>query len=89
MKVRLLQSFYFFVKLYSVFWLTFSKSVYQDNILRINWLFHVPEADVRRSPVEKVFLETSQNSQEKNLCQSLFAQVFSCEFCEISKDIFI
>ena len=48
-----------------------------------------------------MFLEISQNSQKKHLCQSLFlnkverpatllkkapAQVFPCEFCEISKE---
>ena len=53
--------------------------------------------------VKNVFLEISQNSQE-NTCASLFfnkvagawnvikketlAQVFSCEFCEISKNTF-
>ena len=54
----------------------------------------------------KVFLELSQNSQEKQLCQCLFfnkvaglacnfikketlAQVFSCEFWEISKNNFL
>ena len=39
-----------------------------------------------------MFSEISQNSQEKHLCQSLFertlAQVFSCEFREISKNTF-
>ena len=38
-----------------------------------------------------VFLEISQNSQE-NICAretlETLAQVFSCEFCEISKNIF-
>ena len=42
---------------------------------------------------KKVFLEISQNSQE-NTCASNFikkeilAQIFSCEFCEISKNTF-
>ena len=31
-----------------------------------------PEAVARRCSVEKVFLEISQNSQEKHMCQSLF-----------------
>ena len=41
------------------------------------------EAVVQRCSVKNVFLEISQNSQE-NTC----AQVFSCEFCEISKNTF-
>ena len=44
---------------------------------------------------KKVFLEISQNSQ-KNTCaqacnfikKETLAQVFSCEFCQISKDTF-
>ena len=41
-----------------------------------------------------MFLEISQDSQENNLCQSLFfkkeilAHVFSFEFCEISKNTY-
>ena len=42
-----------------------------------------------------MFLEISQNLQEKHLCQSLFfnkvallAQIFSCKFCEISRNTF-
>ena len=35
--------------------------------------------------IRKMFLEISQNSQERN---ETLAQVFSCEFCEISKNIF-
>ena len=34
-----------------------------------------------------MFLEISQNSQEKTCVKSL-AQVFFCEFCEISKNTF-
>ena len=58
------------------------------------------EACTQRCSVKKVLLEISQNSQE-NTCASLFfnevggwikkdspAQVFSCEFCEISKNTF-
>ena len=37
--------------------------------------------------VKKVFLEISQNSQEKK--RETLAQVFYCEFCEISKNIFL
>ena len=51
--------------------------------------------------MKKVFLEISQNSQENNSARISFliklqakgkkeilAQVFSCEFCEISKNTF-
>ena len=45
--------------------------------------------------MKKLFLEIPQNSIGKHLCQGLFfikkealAQVFSCEFCQISKNIF-
>ena len=44
----------------------------------------------RRCSAKEVVLEISQNSQE-NTCSrvSIFLeQVFSCEFCEISMDIF-
>ena len=46
------------------------------------WTF--TEAVVYRCSVKKVFLENSQNSQEKEA----LAQVFSCEFCDISKNTF-
>ena len=59
------------------------------------------EAGAKRCSVEKVFLEFSQNPQE-NSCASVslslrratllkkktLAQVFSCEFCETSKNTF-
>ena len=39
--------------------------------------------------VKRVFLEISQNSQENTFARvSFLAQVFSCEFCEISKNNF-
>ena len=46
------------------------------------------EAVAQMCSVKKVFLEISQNSQE-NICvraikRETLAQVFSCEFCEIS-----
>ena len=58
------------------------------------------EAVVRRYSVKKLFLEISQNSQENNFARDFFklasslqlylkkslAQVFSCEFGEISKN---
>ena len=58
------------------------------------------EAVVRRCSIKKVFLEIWQNSQENNCPRESFliklqaikkdslAQVFSCGFCEISKDTF-
>ena len=61
---------------------------------------HSPEAATKGVPCKKVFLEISQNSQE-NTCvrvsslmacnflkKETLAQVFSCEFCEISKNTF-
>ena len=60
---------------------------------------HWREAVVQRCSVKKVLLEISQNSQE-NTCarisfliklqakKEILAQVFSCEFCEISKNTF-
>ena len=54
------------------------------------------EAVVQRCSVKMVFLEISQSSQENNCARVYFsvkketlAQVFSCEFCEISKDTFL
>ena len=43
----------------------------------------------RRCSVKKVFLKISQNSRE-NTCarDSFLIKVFSCEFCEISKNTF-
>ena len=54
------------------------------------------EAVVQRCFVKEIFLEISQNSQENNFAKVSFfnkvketlAQVFSCEFCEISKNTF-
>ena len=62
------------------------------------------EAIVQRCSVKKVFLKIPQNSQE-NTCvrvsfliklhacnfikKEILAQVFSCEFCEISKNTFL
>ena len=52
------------------------------------------EAVIRRCSVKIVFLEISQNSQENACARASFlikfiinlVQVFSCEFCEISKN---
>ena len=51
------------------------------------------EAVARRCSVKKAFLEISQNSQENTeacnfIKKETLAQVFSCEFCEISKNTF-
>ena len=61
------------------------------------------EALVRRCSVKKVFLENSQNSQENTCVRDFFnkvaslrpqacnftkKEVFSCGFCEISKNTF-
>ena len=48
------------------------------------------EAATRRVLCKKVFLEISQNSQENTnfIMKETLAQVFSCEFCEISKNTF-
>ena len=54
----------------------------------------ITEAVAQRYSIKKVFLEISQNSQE-NICarasfllKKRLAQVFSFEFCEISKNTF-
>ena len=53
----------------------------------------IPEVVVRRCSVKKEFLKILQNSQE-NTCarvsikKETLAQVFSCEYCEISKNTF-
>ena len=56
--------------------------------------YSVAEAVIQGCSVKKVFLEILQNSQGKHLCHNLFfnketlAQMFCCEFCEISKNTF-
>ena len=45
------------------------------------------EAVVQRCSVKRVFLKISQNSQE-NTKNEIPAQMLSCEFCEISHNIF-
>ena len=51
--------------------------------------------DLQRCPEEKVFLEISQNSHRARITlawnltkKETLAQVFSCEFCDISKNFF-
>ena len=55
----------------------------------------ISEAVARSCSVKKAFLEISQNSQENTCARVSFliklqaeAQVFSCEFCEISENTF-
>ena len=65
----------------------------------------ISERVVQRCSVKKLFLETSQNSQENTCARVSFLiklqasgpnfmkketliQVFSCEFCEVSKNNF-
>ena len=56
------------------------------------------EAAAQRNSIKKVFLKNSQNSQETTCARVSFlikikketlAQVFSYEFCEISKNTFL
>ena len=47
------------------------------------------ETVAQRCSVKKVFLDISQNSQENTSARvSFLIKLFSCEFCEISKNIF-
>ena len=57
----------------------------------------MPVAVVQKCSVKKLFLEILQNSQENTCARASFliklkketlVQVFSCEFCEISKNTF-
>ena len=80
---------------------TFSQSskTFYINIISTSSISVMSEAVVGRCFVKKVFLEILQNSQE-NTCANLFfkkenfikketlAQVFSSEFCKISKNNF-
>ena len=50
------------------------------------------ESVVQRRSVKKLFLEISQNSSENTCARVSFLiglQLYSCEFCEISKSIFL
>ena len=48
-----------------------------------------PQAGAQRCSVKKEFLKISQNSQTCNfITKETLAQVFSSEFCEISKNTF-
>ena len=59
---------------------------------------NITEAVVQRCSIKKMFLEISQNPQEITCARASFLikfikketleQVFSCEFCEISRNIF-
>ena len=52
-------------------------------VASLNRILTVYNSSHRSCPVKMVFLEISQNSQET------LTQVFSCEFCEISKNNFL
>ena len=57
-------------------------------------MFDRVEVVVQRCSLKKVFLEILQNSQENSCARVSFiiktpVQVFSCEFCEISKNTFL
>ena len=68
-----------------------------ENVLNIFWKLHVrsiyvlSEAVDWRCSVKKMFLEISKNSRENNCVRVSFliktlTQLFSCEFCEVSKN---
>ena len=65
-------------------------------ILSLSLFRDIVEGKYRNSHTEefskKEFLEISENSQENTCARASFlikAQVFSCEFCEISKNTFL
>ena len=66
------------------------RSIYLARLISENSSNTFSEAVVQRCSVKKVFLEISLDSQENSCARVLFletlAQVFSCEFCEISKN---
>ena len=77
------------IKLYHRFWIQKYKSEFKHG-------FPNPEAVARRCSVKKLLLKISQNSQD-NTCtivsffdevEETLAHVFSCVFCEISKNTF-
>ena len=82
----------FVVKIDYLIWNVFMKNIFPVFHWVLIELFL--EAVARRCSVKKVFLEMSQNSQEKTSARVSFliklkaSQVFSCEFYEISKNIF-
>ena len=63
-----------------------NKAIYTFKIF-INWICFISEATTRGVLRKKVLLQISQNSQEKPVPETM-AQVFSCEFYEISKNTF-
>ena len=50
--------------------------------------FNLTEAVVRRCSINKVFLEISLASASNFIKKETLAQVFSCEFCKISRNTF-
>ena len=71
--------------------------IYTEMGFRLHYYLNVTEAAARRCSVKKMFLKVLQNWQE-NTCvrvsacnfskKETLAQVFSCEFYEISKSTF-
>ena len=74
-----------------------------ENLEKTSEMSPITEAVARRCSVKKVFLEILRNSQENTCARVSFliklqacnfikketlAQVFSCEFCKISKNAF-
>ena len=66
------------------------RSIYLARLISENSSNTFSEAVVQRCSVKKVFLEISLDSQENSCARAsileTLAQVFSCEFCEISKN---
>ena len=60
--------------------------LYFENIEVVKNIEPLSEAATRVVLCKKVFLEVFTKFTGKHQCQSL--QVFSCEFCEISKTVF-
>ena len=74
-----------------------TKSSQKKTIKNVNYLFRSSEAVAQICSVKKVFLNISQNSKENTCARVSFliksqaktlAQVFACEFCEISRNTF-
>ena len=90
-----LESIFCFGKIYSVLWNNIvAYGLVVNSIHDSKYGFvRATEAVAKRCSVKKVFLEISQNSQENTCVRDSFlinslAQVFSFEFCGISKSTF-
>ena len=90
-----LESIFCFGKIYSVLWNNIAAYGLVVNSIHTSkyGFVRATEAVAKRCSVKKVFLEISQNSQENTCVRDSFlikslAQVFSFEFCGISKSTF-